>query len=191
MKSTRLLALSVLAAMLLVACEKKKTERDIWVMPEHEVITRRMPDLRLTDSTVCGSNTYTYEIERVPNDSLPKVTDDMDDLFCDNTIRLTLHRNGTLYFDRTFTKSIFASSIDDNFYQNAILDGIRFMKAETGQGLTFSFAVSYPESDMSVAFLLTITDQGTYSFVKDDNLDREESDSIFLTNFSIPLKQKL
>ena len=102
-----------------------------------------------------------------------------DDLYKDNTIRLTLRRNGSVYFDKTFTKATFAQSIDKDFYNNAILDGIRFLRVEPGQGLIFSFAVSYPDSDMSVPFLMTISDAGAFSFIKDENLDHEEGDSVF------------
>ena len=172
----------MLAALLSVACTNKKSEKDGWVAPEHESVTRQMPDLQLTDSVRGGGHLYVYDILRVPCDSLPMVKDDMDDFYRDNTIRLTLHRDGAVYFDKTFTKATFASSISKDFYENAILDGIRFLKVEAGQGLVFSFAVSYPESDMSVPFLMTITDTGSFSFVKDENLDREEGDSVYLND---------
>ena len=163
----------------LSSCGNKDKEKDTWTAPEHEVVTRQMPDLELTDSAKNGGNTYVYSILRTPSDSLPRVKDDMDDLYKDNTIRLTLRRNGSVYFDKTFTKATFAQSIDKDFYNNAILDGIRFLRVEPGQGLIFSFAVSYPDSDMSVPFLMTISDAGAFSFIKDENLDHEEGDSVF------------
>ena len=168
-----------IAVVILAACGSKSEKKDTWVAPEHEVVTRQMPELELTDSVKSSGHLYVYSILRTPCDSLDKVKDDMDDLYLDNTIRLTLRRDGAVYFDRTFTKATFAQSIDRGFYANAILDGIRFLSAETGQGLVFSFAVSYPDSDMSVPFIMTITDQGTYSFVKDENLDHEEDDAVF------------
>lgn len=179
MRSTRLLVLLTILAWVLSSCGNSKKKEDVWVAPEHESVTREMPELHVLDSTKTGNHRYTYEILRTATDSLPKVKDDMDDFYRDNTIRLTLWRDGAKYFDKTFTKAVFASSIDEPFYQNAILDGIRFLQAEPGQGLTFSFAVSYPESDMSMPFLLTVTDQGTFSFVKDDNLDVEKGDTAY------------
>lgn len=173
MKHTRFLWLCLAAAML-SGCKEKKTEKDTWTAPQYETKVHQMPDYHLTDSTQAGNHTYMYEITRMASDSLPKVKDDLDDFFADNTIRLTLRRDGATYFDKTFTKNVFASSIDKMFLQNSILDGIRFVRAEAGQGLTFSFAVSYPESDMSVPFLVTVDDSGAFSFVKDDNLDVEE-----------------
>ena len=168
--------------LLLAACGNKSDKQDVWVAPEHEAVTRQIPELEVTDSVRMGGHQYVYDILRTPCDSLPKVKDDMEDFYLDNTIRLTLRRDGAVYFDRTFTKSTFAASIGNDFYQNAILDGIRFLRAEPGQGLIFSFAVSYPDSDMSVPFIMTITDAGSFSFIKDENLDREEGDSIYLTD---------
>lgn len=179
MNRTNLCVLIAVSALVLTGCGNKNTKKDVWVAPEHEVVTRQMPDLELTDSLRQGNHQYVYEILRTPCDSLGKVKDDMGDFYLDNTIRLTLRRDGILFFDKTFTKATFAQSIDKDFYANAILDGVRFLRAEPGQGLIFSFAVSYPDSDMSVPFLMTITDAGSFTFVKDENLDREEGDSVF------------
>ena len=175
----RFAAPSLLVILLLSACGNKEQKSDAWEAPEHEVVTRQLPDLALTDSVKNAGRTYVYSILRTPSDSLPQVTDDMDDKYKDNTIRLTLRRDGNEYFNKTFTKATFAQSIDKEFYSNAILDGIRFIRVEPGQGLVFSFAVSYPDSDMSVPFLMTIADNGSFTFVKDENLDHEEGDSVF------------
>lgn len=168
--------------LILCSCGGNKKDKDAWTMPEHEVVTRSMPTLSLTDSLEAGGHKYVYTILRQPSDSLPMVEDDMEDLYLDNTIRLTLKRDGARYFDKTFTKATFVKSIDKTFYQGAILDGIRFMRHEAGQGLVFSFAVSYPDSDMSAPFLMTISDQGTFTFVKNDNLDHEDTDSAFFSD---------
>lgn len=163
----------------LTSCGGNKKDKDAWVAPEHEVVTRSMPTLSLTDSLKTGGHKYVYTILREASDSLPKVKDDMEDLYMDNTIRLTIKRDGTKYFNKEFTKETFIKSIDKSFYQGAILDGIRFMNYEAGQGLVFSFAVSYPDSDMSVPFLMTISDNGSFTFVKNENLDHEEGDSVY------------
>ena len=170
---------SLLLILSFSACTGKEKKTEGWVAPEHEVVTRQMPKLQLTDSVKSSGHLYVYSILRTPCDSLDKVKDDMDDLYLDNTIRLTLRRDGAVFFDRTFTKATFAGSIDKAFYHNAILDGIRFLRAEEGQGLVFSFAVSYPDSDMSVPFIMTISEQGTFYFVKDENLDHDEDDPVY------------
>lgn len=174
-----ILSLSHFLIFSLSACGNKEQKSDAWEAPEHEVVTRQLPDLKLTDSIKNGGHTYVYSILRTPSDSLPSVEDDLEDRFKDNTIRLTLRRDGKEYFDKTFTKSTFAPSIEKDFFCNSILDGIRFIRVEPGQGLVFSFAVSYPDSDMSVPFLMTIADNGSFTYVKDENLDHEEGDSVF------------
>ncbi|MBQ8968914.1 MAG: DUF4738 domain-containing protein [Bacteroidaceae bacterium] len=176
MKNAKLLLVGMVLT-LLAACGNKENKSDAWVAPVHEVVVREMPTLHVTDSVRMGTHLYVYDILRQACDSLPKVQDDMDDLYRDNTIHLTLRRDGQAYFSKTFTKAVFSNSIDANFYQGAILDGIRFLRVESGQGLVFSIAVSFPDSDMSRPFLMTVADDGSYSYVKDDNLDYEDGDS--------------
>lgn len=182
MNNMKLWMVLAVAAMVLASCGNGNKKEDAWVAPEHEAVTRQLPDLQVKDSVRLAGRQYVYEILRTPCDSLAKVKDDMGDLYLDNTIRLTIRRDGNVFFDKTFTKATFAASMDKSFYQNAMLDGIRFLKVEPGRGLVFSFAVSYPDSDMSVPFLMTITDSGSFSFVKDENLDLEEGDSIYLSD---------
>ena len=181
-KSLFLFHFSFLILFLFSSCGGRNKNQDAWVAPEHEAVIRQMPELKVKDSVRMGDHQYVYDILRTPCDSLSKVKDDMEDFYLDNTIQLTLCRDGNVYFDKKFTKATFAASIDKDFYANAILDGIRFLKAEPGQGLVFSFAVSYPDSDMSVPFLMTISDQGTYTFVKNENLDHEDTDSAFFSD---------
>ena len=180
MKKIVSLSIVAVAALLTVSCGGKKERKDAWVAPEHEARMLRMPDYQLTDSVRVGAHVYAYDIVRLASDSLPMVKDDMDDFYADNTIALSIRKDGNTYFQRTFTKATFASSISETDYAASILDGIRFVKAEAGQGLTFSFAVSYPESDMSILFLLTVADDGTFSFVKNENLEGDESDTLYL-----------
>ncbi|MDE5787201.1 MAG: DUF4738 domain-containing protein [Bacteroidaceae bacterium] len=166
----------------LTACGGGKSENAEQAEPVYETKTRQMPELQLTDTARCSGRSYVYRIHRAPSDALPKVTDDREDSYLDNTIRLTIRRDGADIFDQTFTKATFAGSIDREFYRAAILDGIRFVQAEPGRGLVFAFAVSYPDSDMSVPFLLTVSDEGTYSFVKAENLDRDEGDPVYASD---------
>lgn len=175
MKATRLF-LMVLSAAMLSGCgakgDKNQQETDN-PNEQYEPKVRQMPDYHVTDTATAGGHIYTYDITRQCSEQLPKVKDN-DDLFADNTIHLVIHCDGDLLFDKIFTKEVFAESMEPDFLQNSILDGIRFVKAEPGQGLTFSFTVSYPDSDMSVPFLVTVDAGGNFSFVKDNNLEMEE-----------------
>ena len=146
--------------------EKKQTE-----CTEPQVQALR--EYHHEDTLRVGRHLYAYDILRQPCDSLPSVRDDMGEEYRDNTIRLKLRRDGEPYFVYTFTKQTFRSSLDPGFYAHSILDGLRFMREEPGKGLVFTFSVSYPNSDMSIPFSLTVADNGTYSFVRDDVMDVE------------------
>ncbi len=170
-----------LASMMLAACGNKSKNGEYEVPEKHETQVRQMPDYYVKDSVNAnGGHKYVYEITRSASDSLTKVKDDMGDLYADNVIRLSVMLDGREVFNRAFTKAVFAESIEKEFYKNSILDGIRYLRTEANGGITFSFSVSYPDSDMSVPFDLTVHPDGSYSFVKVELLDVEEGDSAYL-----------
>ena len=166
----------LLCVVVLAGCGTRQERTGYEAVAKHEPEVRHMPEYGLTDSTEAYGHKYVYEINRTASETLPMVKDDMEDWFADNEIRLQIWRDGREMFDEVFTKEVFRDGLDNNFYQQSILDGIRFVRVEKGQGMVFSMSISYPESDMSVPFLLTITDAGGFSFVKDDNLDMEGED---------------
>ncbi len=170
----------LLAVGLLAACGNKNKDGEYDRPEQHEVQVIKMPDYRLTDSVSMGGHRYVYEITRKANDSLAMVRDEMDDLHADNVIRLTILRDGKPFFGRSFTKKTFEEELEDEFLKNSILDGIRFLDAEAGKGLTFSLSVSYPDSDMSVPFDLTVSPTGVFTYVKAELLDVEEGDTTYI-----------
>ncbi len=165
------------AVVVLFSCKKGKEEATPVVYPdvvlEDGVYT--MPSYHVSDADTVGSDIYAYDIVREANDSLPMVTNDWGTTK-DNEITLTLMRNGHKYYSHTFTKRMFQSSIDTSFYAHSILDGIRFLRNEKGQGMVFSLAVSEPNSDMGVAFAVTVSDDGNVSFAKEDIMDVDLDD---------------
>ncbi len=165
------------AAVVLFSCKKVKEVAPTVVYPdvvlEDGVYT--MPNYHVSDADTVGSDIYTYDIVREANDSLPMVTNDWGTTK-DNEITLTLARNGRQYYSHTFTKRMFQSSIDASLYESSILDGIRFLRNEKGQGMVFSLAVSEPNSDMGVAFAVTVSDDGNVSFAKEDIMDVDLDD---------------
>ena len=54
--------------------------------------------------------------------------------------------------------------------KNGILDGFRFNRVDNGK-LVFSLCVSYPDSDLSAPFLLTIGPDGSSTIVEDEFMD--------------------
>ena len=65
---------------------------------------------------------YNSLIIRTPDESLPKVKSEMGDLYMDNSIELTLLRNGQNFYSKKFTKKDFASIIDAAFLKKSILE---------------------------------------------------------------------
>ncbi len=177
-KETAIVAvITAMALLALAGCGKTKEEKDE-TAPSAGIGEERvyaLPDYHCHDSARVGSSLYTYDIVRHASDSLPMVEDELG-ASADNTIRLTLTRNGREYCCLTLTKAMFRHSMDEAFYGRSILDGIRFASAEAGKGLTFSVSVSEPDSDMSIPFALTVADDGSVSFVKEEIMDVEPPD---------------
>lgn len=142
----------------------------------HVSILHSLPELHVQDSCVSGHNLYVWMIDRV-SDSLDIVTDELGDRFADNTIKISVRKNGSSLFARTFRKADFRHLLDKDFVEQSILDGCRFVQVNGGT-VTFSMAVSYPESDMSRPFKLDIGSDGSYMIVQDDDMEEEyETDS--------------
>ena len=172
------LTLMLLALLVFVACTsndkapqatEQEQEKPVQIVDNNP---RSLPILYATDTCKIGQNKYVWELERKACDSLGVVADDMGDKYYDNTIKIVVKKNASTLFARTFKKSDFRHMLDKEFFKNSILDGCRFMKIHEGM-VTFSMAVSYPESDMSRPFILNIGPDGSYMILPDDDLDEE------------------
>ena len=177
MKSRSFLYICLFASVFCSCMDKKgQTDGKESATAEQQVSEHRMKDYNLTDSVSLGSHLYVYTIHREADDSLKVVIDENGDKFVDNYYDLTVLKDGKEFFRRRFTKVSFGSQLDDNFRKNGILDGFRFMMAKEGQ-LTFGICVSFPESDMSEPFVLTIGPDGSYTLEPDTAPDIEEEDT--------------
>ena len=87
----------------------------------------------------------------------------------------TLHvtRDGRTLFSRSLSKADFKSQLPEDFQKLGIMDGLRFHHIEEGK-LYFSTCVSYPDSDMSYPFILTIGPDGSYTIEPDTTVDDDE-----------------
>ena len=178
MKKKRLLYICLLASVL-CSCNEKKGSADeqATTSAEQQASVHRMKDYDLTDSVTLGSHLFVYSIHREADDSLKVVVDENGDKYVDNYYDLTILRDGAKFFSRRFTKLSFGSQLDDSFRKNGILDGFRFMSAKEGK-LTFGVCVSFPESDMSEPFVLTIGPDGSFTLEPDTAPDIEEDTSV-------------
>jgi hypothetical protein len=154
---------------------KGQNEGQVLSATEQQTVEHRMKDYDLTDSVTMGTHLYVYTIHREADDSLKVVVDENGDKFVDNYYDLTILRDGKSFFSHRFTKVSFGSQLDGSFRKNGILDGFRYMSAKEGK-LTFGVCVSYPESDMSEPFVLTIGPDASFTLEPDTAPDIEETE---------------
>ena len=104
------------------------------------------------------------------------VKDETGQAFIDNRVKVTISSSdGSVFFNRTFTKASFNSYIDDGFRKNGILEGFVFDKVE-GNEVRFACSVSLPQSDEYIPLVLAVTRTGSISIARDTRLDAELED---------------
>ena len=158
----------------LSSCTKQKTET------QEAIQTEQVPDeihwmdnYEYTDSLMQGSHKVVYAITRQADDSLAIVVGEDGAKFKDNRYNLEITKDERTLFCRSFTKADFRSMLSKEFQSYGIMDGLRFNHAEDGK-LYFNTCVSYPESDMSCPFILTIGPDGSYTITPDTTLDEDD-----------------
>lgn len=155
---------------LTVSCGNKKQSDDI--IAERIEKPKLQAPIRQSDydkqtEVQWGGNTYRVAIHRQPNDSLPMVKDEMGQKFVDNEVTVSVTRaDGTIFFERTFTKSSFNSSLDDDYRKTGILDGLVFDKAN-GSNLEFAGSVSHPQTDEYIPIRLVLDRMGSVTTKRD------------------------
>ena len=166
--------LSVLASVcLLLACGGKENTPE---QMEHQLNTikeklgqPRMQEYHEKGTVEWNGANYHYEIKRNSCDSL-YVTNENGDKFYDNTVAVSITRNGDPFFSKQFTKRSFANYLPSDFMKNGVLEAVVFDKAEPN-GLYFAASVCYPQSDMFVPLTLVIASNGSITISKDTTLD--------------------
>ena len=167
-----------LAALLVAGCGNKKEGVSQKEMSEHKSQLRSLPELNLTDSCKASGHLYVYTIDRVSSDSLGVITDEFGDQFANTQLSITVRKDGAQLFHKVFRKENFKQYLTADFLSQSILDGCRFDKVDGGK-VIFALAVSYPDSDMSQSFSLTIANDGSYSIEKVDIDFLDEEDSTY------------
>ena len=120
--------------------------------------------------------TYTIVVNRVPADSLPMVADEIGQKYKDNLVRVKVMRaDSTIFFNRTFTKSAFASWLDADYQENAILEGMRFLKVESDE-LVLTAWLNHPESgdDEAAELRVIINKNGEVAIQRYNENDRDD-----------------
>ena len=126
-----------------------------WLGSMYKVVMKREPDVEL--SLACGDDNTKYYDNKI-------------------TVRI-LRKDGTEFFNRTFTKSDFTGYLDENTKKNGALLGLVFVSAD-GDALTFAGSVGSPDitSDEYVPLVVKISRLGAVSVSKDSHLDTGAED---------------
>lgn len=160
----------------LASCKDKPQTTDIIVKKPAAKAARRgvqkMGDYQQARSIQWLGGEYGILVERKADTSLPQATDEQGNRYYDNRITLTIRRpDGTVFFQRTFSKADFAGYAGDAVADGALL-GIVFDRT-AGGSLRFAASVGSPDkmSDEYVPMVLTITRGGSVSIERDTQLD--------------------
>ena len=134
-----------------------------------------LPNYTYTDSLMQGSHKVVFTITSQPDEELPEVVDEDGVKYRDNRFNLLIVKDGRTLFEHSFTKADFKSKLSEDFQKYGIMDGLRFNHAEEGK-LYFNTCVSFPDSDMSCPFLLTIGPDGSYTITPDTTFGEEDDE---------------
>lgn len=167
-------------ALLVTACgEKKKSDDIITTKP---VAAKPQAPIRMqdyqqnTDIQWLGKN-YQVQINRTPDDSLRMVKDETGQKFVDNRISLRVIRaDGSVFFNRSFTKAAFESLLNDDYRKTGVLEGLVFDRVE-GNNLFFAASVGHPQTDEYIPMVVTVSNLGDVGIKLDNQLDTNGENS--------------
>lgn len=152
-----ILALTVTAALAFTSCKEKPKTDDIIV---DKVVPKPQsgPDSMGTDEqngsvAWIGGAQYAYTIRRAASDSLD-IVENHGRKYHDNRIRLVVTRpDGTVFFQKVFSKANFAPMLPEQFQENGVLLGMKLDKAE-GNNLNFVVSVGSPDENNDEFYLV-------------------------------------
>ena len=172
----RLTCAIVAAAALAVmaACGEKK-KADVIITPKVEAkrpsAPVRMQDYTQTRSVAWLNNTYQLTIVRQPDDSLAMVSDETGQKFVDNRIQVRITRaDGSVFFQRSFTKKTFEPYLDDDYRTTGILEGLVFDEVDD-DCLKFAASVCHPQTDEYIPFEVKVSRFGDVTIQRDRQMD--------------------
>lgn len=178
MKIIPTLLIASVVALSVVACGNKKQNNDIIAKkpavkaPASPV---KMQDYNHRESVNWLGQQYGIAISRRADTSLPLVTDDGGGKYYDNRIEVRVTRpDGSVFFDRAFTKTDFAAQVGDDYIKKSALLGIVIDRVE-GENVVLAASVGSPDvlSDEYVPLLITVSRTGGVSISKDTRLDSD------------------
>ena len=116
---------------MIVSCneEKKTTVNNILVPPREEkvpdTIIHQMNEIEASDTAHWLGSVYQIDTRRYSSDSLSFITDNNGKRVRNNIIHVVIKRNdGSVFFDKKFSKSAFESYLDKEYLDRNVLLGL-------------------------------------------------------------------
>jgi len=180
MKKSFIIALLGIMVIAFSSCKEEKkpaniiAKKPIVVKPKQ---TQKMGDYEHSTKVEWVGSVYSVNVKFSADPSLPTVTEGSQRYY-DNKIQLkVIRKDGSEFFNRTFTKSDFMSYIDDTFKKNGALLGIVFDRTDT-DNLYFAASVGSPDksSDEYIPLVLKLSRFGEVTISKDTQMDISNED---------------
>jgi len=175
MKKTLIPFMMILVSVALLSCGRKKTDNNIIMRkPAAEKTdgTKKMGDYKQSRQIDWVGSVYTVDVDFYADTSLPIVSDGVQKFF-DNRVKVRIIRkDGTDFFNKTFSKSNFLSYLSSSLGKNGALLGVVFDRAE-GDYLYFAASIGSPDksSDEYVPLIVRVSRFGDVYISKDTMLD--------------------
>ena len=138
-----------LALCSVAACKKERKSNDIItkMAPRPKVPTgpKSLSDFKYEKKVEWMGGTYTITIHRYADKDLELAVDEDGRKYYDNKVQLSIKRpDGTIFYDRTFTKNDFKEFTNNHYGEHGSLVGFMFDHAE-GDALRFGVSVGSPD----------------------------------------------
>ena len=166
-----------LVVLFMVSCGKKQESKNIIVQKPQAVQAakkkEKMDPVSYEKPIDWVGSSYTVSVYRFPDEELPMVEDEYGNKYYDNRVTVKVTRkDGSEFFNRTFTKSDFSSCVDESFRRNGALLGLVFVEAK-GDDLRFGGSVGSPDplSDEYIPIVMWLNRMGTIRMQRDTELD--------------------
>lgn len=181
MKKKHVFLLSCLLLVMATGCkDQPKNDVIITKMPPQKAVsheTLKVGDYSQTRDVEWVGATYTVEVNRQADTTLPTVKDDSGQKYYDNSILVRIYRSdGSEFFRRMFTKKDFDAYVDEPYRKEGVLLGIVLDKADDDY-VYMAASVGSPDksSDEFVPLVVKISRMGQVSISKDTQLDADNT----------------
>lgn len=171
-KSIFIISLGISALALTASCGNKEnragTNADSTAQASASAPRESEGNMDRTYTAKLGGESYEITISRKTDRSLPTVKDDLDYEFYDNSVTVSVRRNGEDFYSKTFTKEAFKGFLEDGDYDKCVLNGMAYDEDKSSGGhICIAAMVGQPGLGEGHAFTLDIpTDGSTASIVK-------------------------